>query len=77
MNKQRRKRLAGLHDRLAKIADELEAIRDEEQEAYDNLPDSLQAGQRGDALQESVDTLESAMSSAEELLEHVAGARDA
>lgn len=38
--------------------DRLEAIRDAEQEAYDNLPESIQYGTRGEEMQEAIDALE-------------------
>jgi hypothetical protein len=54
MNAARRKR-------LAKVVEELSAIRDEEQEALENMPDSLQFGERGEAMQEVVDVLSNAI----------------
>jgi len=73
MNKQRRKQIA---DVLAKIPfiwsdlddlkSEIEAIRDEEQEAFDNMPASLQMSEKGEMAQECIDHLESALSAAED-----------
>lgn len=39
---------------------ELESLRDELQDWYDNLPESFQSGDKGDQLQEAVSQLESA-----------------
>jgi predicted RNase H-like HicB family nuclease len=47
-------------------AGSVETIRDDEQEAYDNLPESMQGGDRGDAMQEAIQNLEEAISSIEE-----------
>jgi flagellar biosynthesis chaperone FliJ len=38
----------------------LSDIRDEEQEYYDNMPESLQGGEKGDKANEAVNALESA-----------------
>jgi len=54
MNAARRKRLAN-------VVEELIAIRDEEQEALENMPDSLQFGERGQAMQEGIDLLTNAI----------------
>lgn len=51
MNADRRKR-------IAKAQAILETVRDEEQEALDNLPESLQGGERGEAMQNALDALE-------------------
>ncbi len=36
----------------------MEEVKDEEQESYENLPESLQYGERGEQMQENVDSLE-------------------
>ena len=40
--------------------DELLSVRDEEEAAYDNLPEGIQMGERGDMMQEAIDTLDAA-----------------
>lgn len=67
MNKERRKaieqiseRLVALKDEINSIAEGIECQRDEEQEAYDNLPESLQNGDRGSAMQEAIEALDAA-----------------
>ena len=44
--------------RIYYVREILEEVRDEEQESYDNLPEGLQAGERGEQMQENVDNLE-------------------
>lgn len=46
-----------------------EGLHDEEQEAYDNLPESFQESERGEAMEAAADNLDSAMSSMEEVLD--------
>ena len=47
---------------------EIEEIKDEEQEAYDNLPESLQDGEKGEKMTDAVDNLDSAYSSLEDAI---------
>ena len=54
MNAQRRKKIATLHD-------DLTVIRDEEQAAYDNLPDNIRESAAGDERQELIDKIEEAI----------------
>lgn len=69
MNKTRRKELNALQDRmtalqfsdlfdeLRAIAEALESLRDEEQESFDNLPEALQDGDRGQDMQAAIDAM--------------------
>jgi septation ring formation regulator EzrA len=75
MNKQRRKQLGDLQDRLLEleksldalhterdaIAEALESLRDEEQEAFDNMPESLQQSEQGQDIENAVDRLTEAL----------------
>ena len=38
--------------------DTLTEVREQEESVYDNLPESIQEGDRGDEMQEAIDTLE-------------------
>lgn len=58
MNKQRRKDLLDVAESLQEALDRLSEVRDEEQEAFDNMPESLQYGSRGGAMQEAIDTMD-------------------
>ena len=60
MKKDRWKRLEGIYEKLIEIYEELDAIIDEEQEAYDNMPESLQDSEKGERMYEGIDSLESA-----------------
>lgn len=72
MNKQRRQRITTILDAVQQNIIDLEAIRDEEQEAFDNLPESLQDAERGQSMQEALDALEEAISSATDTADHLA-----
>lgn len=58
MNKERRQELLDVASSLADAMDRLSEIRDEEQEAYDNMPEGLQSGDRGQLMQEAIDTMD-------------------
>ena len=58
MNKVRRKELARVVDLLDQARDLLETIRDEEQEAFDNLPESIQCSERGETMEDYISTME-------------------
>ena len=58
MNKQR-------FARLAIVISELGAIQDEEQEAFDNMPENFQEAPQGQTMQEGLEALEEAMSALE------------
>lgn len=58
MNKQRREELFEVIDLLEEAHDRLSEIRDDEQDAFDAMPEGLQESSRGFAMQEALDTLD-------------------
>lgn len=58
MNKARRKRLGDAFDKCAEILEILEQVKQEEEEAYDNLPDSFRDGDRGEEMQGYIEMIE-------------------
>lgn len=80
-----------LKDALTDARERLEGLREEEQEAYEALPESIQNGDRGNAMQESIelmsecdgnlsnaeDTISSIDSTIDEILSAIESARDA
>jgi hypothetical protein len=61
MNKVRRKEIAKAIELLEQAREILESVRDDEQEAFDNMPESLQSSERGEAMEEYIYTLEEAI----------------
>ena len=57
MNKMRRKELAKIIDLLSEAKEQLEAVRDDEEEAFDNLPESLQESECGQSMQNAIDAM--------------------
>lgn len=58
MNKQRRKQLDEILARLQECMADLEYIKDDEQEAFDNLPESIQYSEKGEIMEEYVSDIE-------------------
>lgn len=71
MNKQRRKVLRDICERLDAIRDEVEGVKDEEEAAYDNLPDGLRDGIRGTIMAENVDSLQDAIDGLENVYDKI------
>lgn len=61
MNKARRISITKIADSLQALKSDVESIQSEEQDAYDNLPESIQDGERGDRMQEAIGNLEDAL----------------
>lgn len=58
MNAQRRKALAKVNGMLADARNLLEEIQQEEQEAFDGMPENLQSSERGEKLEENASLME-------------------
>lgn len=76
MNKERRKQLQEAIAKLDEARSIIETMRDEEQEAFDNMPESLQSAERGQKMDEAIgkmtdvaDDLESAIENLNEVCE--------
>ena len=70
MNKDRRNRLSRLMDKLQEVIEELESIRDEEDECRGNMPENLQDSEHyglsemaSQNMEEALDYLDSASES--------------
>ena len=68
MNKQRRKRIEEAVTLIEQAKDIIEEVSGDE-EAFENLPESLQYGERGEAMQTAVDNMQTAVGSLEEAAE--------
>ncbi|AUX82703.1 hypothetical protein PBI_KNOX_54 [Microbacterium phage Knox] len=74
MNNQRRKEIQEVINKLAdldalrnEIKEEIERIRDEEQEYYDNMPEGLQQSDRGYKAEEAASQLDDAAQQLDDL----------
>lgn len=78
MNNQRRKDIQTAMSLLEEANAKLDAAKsiletagEEEREAYDNLPESIQEGERGCAMEEAADNLDDAVSTIEDIIGYV------
>ena len=67
MNKQRRKELEKVAYILGTARQLLEDVLEEEHNAFDNMPESLQYSERGEAMSEGIDSLEEMRYTLEEM----------
>lgn len=70
MNKQRRARIQEVVDQISVLCQELEELRDEEQEYMDNMPENLQCSEKYEIAGEAVNNLDSAIGSLEEAIDY-------
>jgi flagellar biosynthesis chaperone FliJ len=73
MNAARRAAITEILVTLERAKSDLDTIRDEEQEYYDNMPESIQGGLKGDAAQEAISALENVISSLEDAVSELGG----
>ena len=62
MNKTQRNKIAEILDQLNGALCEIENIKDEEEEKYENLPEQFQDTERGEAIRDAIDILDDAYS---------------
>ena len=62
------------HDMIARAYDLIDEITDAEQDALDNLPESIQESERGEMMSEAIENLESARDiDFEDMLDEIIG----
>lgn len=71
MNKARRKELCRIAEELENQLAALDAVASEEREAYNNLPESLQEGDKGCAMEEAADELDDICSELSDLRDRI------
>ena len=63
-------------DQIEGLKSAIEEVRNEEQEAYDNLPEAFQQGQRGSSMEEAMGYLDDATGSLDEAVSYAHEARE-
>ena len=69
MNRERRKALFCVSDKIRAVKDDLEGLKAEEERAYENLPEGIQMGKQGDALAENIGLFEEMLDNLESTLD--------
>lgn len=60
MNKRRRKEVEKAFGLINEAKEILSSVREEEEEAHDNLPESFRYGERGEEMEQYIDMLDEA-----------------
>lgn len=68
MNKARRKQLEEILGALDAQKSAIESVCEEEQEAFDNLPESIQYSERGETMEGYISEMEDAVSNLEDII---------
>lgn len=76
MNKARRATLADLKQRIEELRDELDELKGEEQDYFDNMPESLQGGEKGEASQTALDAMQEAYDALDQAADSVDAASE-
>lgn len=71
MNKSRRATLNMIANALQELKSQLETVRDEEQDAFDNMPESFQESERGETMQEMIDNMDYANDSLDDAISYI------
>ncbi len=67
MNITRRKQINSILEQISGLRSELESVNDEEQDAFDNLPESFQEGERGERIQAALDAIDTAFTAFDDI----------
>lgn len=76
MNTERRKELDKAIGFIEEAKAILEQCREAEQDAYDNMPEGLQSGDKGDKAQSAISAMEEAESNLESAIDSIGSAKD-
>lgn len=60
MNKERRTRIHEICEQLESLSADIEGIRQEEEDHYDNMPEFMQEGEKGEKTMDAISQLENA-----------------
>lgn len=71
MNAKRRKEIETIISTLGNVRSKIASLLEEEQAAYDNLPESLQESDKGCDMESAVDALQAALDDAEDSFDDI------
>lgn len=75
MNRERRKAIDAVFDQLEELKGEIERIREEEEEYFENMPESIQYGEKGELAEASIEELDNAYNSIGDAMQALEGAK--
>lgn len=76
MNAARRREIDAIQAQLVALQTGVEVLRDQEEEAFEALPESLQGGPKGEAMQAALDALSEAVEALESVDDALERARN-
>lgn len=76
MNNTRRKSLRELIEKTEGLKLEIEELRTEEEEYYNNMPEAFQDGEKGDRAQMVIEYLDEAITAAGDVIENLTSAAE-
>ena len=69
MNNQRRLLIEKAKKQISEIENLIEKVLDDEQDAYDNLPEGIRMSEKGEKMEDAISSLENASDKIAELIE--------
>lgn len=76
MNNTRRKQIQLIINALQDNLNHLEDLKQEEEESFDNLPESLQESERGEAMENAISNLDDAVTYLGEVIDYLKSAME-
>lgn len=76
MNKTQRNQIEKWIESINEIKEGVESMQEEEEEKFDNMPESLQESERGEQMQNGIENLEAAALSLEEAIDSLNSATE-
>ena len=76
MNKHRRSEIKSAVELLDRAKEMLDDVRDDEEFAFDSLPDNFQNSERGETMQENIDSIDEAVEKIDEAKDLIEEAMD-
>lgn len=73
MNNAQRKQLDKIKQQLEDLRSQVETMKSEEEDKYDNMPEGIQAGEKGDAMQDGINQLDSCMDNLQSAIDDIEG----
>lgn len=71
MNNPRRKALDEIKEQVEELRMALAELLEEEQDAFDNMPEGLQCSERGEKMEDGISALEDAVGNLEECIDNI------
>lgn len=75
MNKERRNKIAKIIQEIERIKDGLQSVLNDEEFAFDNMPENLQSSMRGEESEEAIENMNEAVDALGEAMDRLCNIR--